>query len=199
GQATVVGGTITGNSAGKAGGIYTEGTVSLTGTAITANQASNQGGGVFIQSGTVTMGGNAIVSGNRATGLNGGLSQGGGVYNAGGLLTTTATTFAYDTADAGGALYIYNFGTMHLNAVTVVHHGRATNIGGGLLNFGVAHATGVTFDQNFAVNRGGGLFSATQALTTVTNGTVTGSRAQFGGGVYNEIGSGTDLAGTTVA
>src|SRR6185503_410965 len=186
GQATVVGGTITGNSAGKAGGIYTEGTVSLTGTAITANQASNQGGGVFIQSGTVTMGGNAIVSGNRATGLNGGLSQGGGVYNAGGLLTTTATTFAYDTADAGGALYIYNFGTMHLNTGTVVTDSRATNIGGGLLSFGVVTAQNTTFSDNTATNRGGGIFTAVLTQISLTDATLQRNTAPVGGGLYVE-------------
>jgi predicted outer membrane repeat protein len=199
GQVTVSGGGVTGNTAvTNAGAIYSEGALTLTGTQVTANRANNKGGALFIQNGTATLGGSTVVRGNRATGLNGGLGQGGGAFVGDGLLVTTATTFAFDTADAGAALYNYN-GTMRLNAGTVVNDNRATNIGGGLLNFSGVAATGATFSRNTATNQGGAIFTYAVASTSLTNSAITGNRSAFGGGLYDYTNAIVTLVGTRVA
>ncbi len=74
------GGTITGNTSVNGGGIFNFGTVTLDGDAtITGNTAQDNGGGIFNNSGTVTLNGNATITGNTAQ------DNGGGIYNSGTL------------------------------------------------------------------------------------------------------------------
>ena len=90
--ATEPGVTITGNTAPDGGGIYAAGTVTIGGNAkITGNSASK--GGIYVaDGGNVTIQANVEITGNEATGT-GDNGLGGGVYNAG--------TFTMD----GGAIY----------------------------------------------------------------------------------------------
>src|SRR5438067_100316 len=99
GTLNVINCTLSGNTAGFAGGIFNNsGTVTITNSTISGNSTSNDGGGIFSNSGTVTIT-NSTISGNSATA--GGSSSGGGVYNKpGGGSTVNArnTVIAKNTA-----------------------------------------------------------------------------------------------------
>ena len=105
---TMTGGAIAKNEAEVGGGIWSKGTVTLSGDCIVesntahsveSNTAQNNGGGIW-SAGTVTLSGDCIVEGNTAQ------NSGGGVYLSGGSLTVDGNaSIAKNEAPYGGALY----------------------------------------------------------------------------------------------
>ncbi len=96
-QLTIVNTTISGNSAGAAGGgIYNfDSPVTITNSTISGNNGGDQGGGIYNYEDTVVLL-NSTVSGNMA-------SEGGGIYNAGSaLLTHTALKNTIVANSTGG-------------------------------------------------------------------------------------------------
>jgi len=72
GKLTLTNVTLSGNSTGDAGGIYSYGTATLTNVTITGNTASGTAGGVYnYKNGTMSMT-NVTISGNTATSDGGG-------------------------------------------------------------------------------------------------------------------------------
>jgi hypothetical protein len=126
----------------EGGGIYNDGGLNVTNSALSANVSSvsglHNGGGIFnTDNGTLTMS-NSLLADNEAHTFVG--SGGGGLYMAG-TGTITNSTFAGNSSigaapnDYGGG--IYNIGTLTLTHCTLSGN-NATN-GGGLYNLGILH------------------------------------------------------------
>ncbi|MEH2467711.1 choice-of-anchor Q domain-containing protein [Nostoc sp.] len=164
GTLTLSNASISSNNAETGGGIYNTGTLKVSNSTISDNTAGYYAGGIYNDGGTLTVS-NSTISGN-----NGGSSYysdgfGGGIYNRGGTATVSNSTISNNSGGDGGG--IYNSGTLLVNNTTIngnsifayVGH---SDIGGGIYNSGIA---------------------------TVTNSTISGNKAHFGGGIYNNGGT----------
>ena len=115
-----------GNTGGNGGGVLNAGTLIVTNSTFTANQAgsggaiSNASGGA----GTVTITGSTF-SGNTAT-------NGGAIYNSGNAVTITNSTFTGNSATAGGAI-LGDGGLITLRNVTISGN-SAVGSGGGIFD-----------------------------------------------------------------
>jgi hypothetical protein len=167
-----------------AGGLFNQGTLSLTNCTVTRTN----GRGLF-NDGTMSLT-NCTVSGNSATG-------GGGLYNQGTLSLTDCTVSDNKAISEGGGLD--NERTATLTDCTVT--GNTAGGGGGLFCQGTATLTDCTVTGNTTQSGGGGLYSRVQETLTLTNCTVSGNSAPQGGGlfVYNPFSGTTTLSNTIVA
>lgn len=77
GELTITGSEISGNTASNGGGIATAKVLTVESTRITGNTAADAGGGIFLNSGTTTLGAGVTISGNTSGGDAG---TGGGIY-----------------------------------------------------------------------------------------------------------------------
>jgi predicted outer membrane repeat protein len=140
---TITNSTVSGNTAGEGGGIFTEGTskVTMTDSTVSGNSASVTGGGM-LSNAPLTMT-NSTVSENSAR------SYGGGII-AGGTLTLTNSTVSGNTASVGSGGGIYSSGALTLTNSTV--SGNSAPAGGGIYNNG---GTLTTANSIFANSTGG--------------------------------------------
>lgn len=178
--------TVTGGTAASGGGIYNNsGTITITSSTISGNSASS-GGGIYNNGGTVTIT-SSTISGNSASG-------GGGVYNHDGGLTLTQSTISGNTATRGGG--IYNLGTQAAGATVTVQGGSlmansASRDGGGIANLAGQGSTAeltvenVDTRQNQASQGGaisvGGL-SSSSVVVTVSDSAISANTVTAGGG-----------------
>jgi hypothetical protein len=164
------------NYPGEGGGIYTAGTMNLTGVTLTSNSA-NEGGAIGIGGGTVTLT-NCTVTGNFAvTGTY--TPEGGGIFNYGALTITGSTISNNTVSSTAGA-----------------SGGGIFNANVGLTSVGVLNVTNSTISGNSAPQEGGGIFSESGTLT-LTNSTVSGNSSYQGSGIEND-GTGT-VTGSTIS
>ena len=157
------------------GGVYNQGTLTITNSTISDNSASEFGGGIYNQ-GTLTIM-NSTFSGNTAA------SNGGGVYQrSGSTLTITNSTFSGNSAGGrGGGVAIIDSGVTIMNSM--FSGNTAGSEGGAVSSFGgVITITNSIISSNSAVI-GGGVSSLDSF--TITNSIVTGNSATDGGGAYN--------------
>ncbi|MCH5282267.1 MAG: hypothetical protein J1E59_01260 [Treponema sp.] len=136
GSFTMEGGTISGNQAEYGGGVSSDGTVTMSGSAtissnistgdaggvyvagstfamsgsatISSNTSARAGGGVHINRGTLTMSGNSAINGNTSTGDGGGVyvASNGAFTMSGGEISGNVSKNTGDTA-GGGGVYVY--------------------------------------------------------------------------------------------
>ncbi|MCI5129658.1 MAG: hypothetical protein D3907_14500, partial [Candidatus Electrothrix sp. AUS3] len=186
----------------QGGGIYNEGTVTLTNSTVSGNtvydptttvKASIKGAGIYNE-GTVTLT-NSTVSGNTASPAPY-HSFGGGIYNRGtGTVILTNSTVsgntAYSSWSYGGG--IYNTGTVTLMNSTVSGNTSSSSIfasashssshGGGICSLnGTVTLTNSTVSGNTAISSsssswsaGGGIYNDNEGIVTLTNSTVSGN------------------------
>lgn len=156
GNVTITGSVISGNTGFEGGAVFFEnGTLTVTNSTIT-NNVANYGGGLTNYSGTLIMS-NSVMSKNKAIPYNGNPSFGGG------MLSTTA----HDTI-AGSII-----------------SGNSATKGGGLAVYGTATISNTTISKNSATYRGGGIYNGVGHTLTVTSSTISGNKADTGGGVSN--------------
>jgi hypothetical protein len=184
---TISGGNLTGNGA-SGGGIYNEGTLSLTNSLISDNRVAVLdlrstifGGGIY-NTGSLSLT-NSVVNNNSANGCgtlmscNSGASGiGGGIYNTG-MLTLTDTSITNNQAIGG------------FDAFSV-----AKAFGGGIYNTGTANLINSPVSGNSSVSKisaGGGIYNTN--ILNLTNSPISGNRASsgpingssvLGGGIY---------------
>jgi uncharacterized repeat protein (TIGR01451 family) len=187
---------VLGNSAFQGGGVYVNtdtATLDARGGAISRNSASDDGGGVFVVYGTVTLSGTQV-SGNTASDDGGGvfLYQGTGRLNAAG--GEIKRNFAVSD---GGGVYVA-FGTATLSG-TQVYSNSASDDGGGMYVYqGTATLSGAQVYSNAASDQGGGVFvERGVARLEASAGAINHNFASFGGGVCVTFGTAT-LNGTQV-
>jgi hypothetical protein len=139
--------TISGNQATGGGGIDNFGTANISNSTISGNQASDCGG-IYNSFGTLTIS-NSTISGNQATGV-----AGGGICNPLGTLTISNSTISgnQSTWDSGG---IDNFGTLTISNSTISGN-QATQDGGGIYNAGTVNISNSTISGNQVTGGGGG-------------------------------------------
>jgi hypothetical protein len=183
-----------GSTAGAGGGLFNQGTLTLTDCTIFGNSGANAGGGLFNQ-GALTLT-DCTISGNS------GAIGGGGLANQGTATLTGCTISSNSAGDAGGGLFNLIESGVTLTDCTV--SGNSAGGGeGGLYNGGTATLTGCTVSGNSAANFGGlynvGVGSGTVTLTdTIVAGNtdnggagdITGGGAGNVTGTYNLIGTG---------
>jgi hypothetical protein len=165
------------------GGIYNQGTLTVTQCTLSGNSVSqnSSGGGIFNLGGTLTVT-NSTLSGNSA-------GAGGGIFNAanvGSTVTLTSSTLSGNSAGDGGG--IFNQGTLSVTSSTLSGNSAPTGAGGGIFNQGgTLTVTSSTFSGNSAHasgggNGGGGIYNS--GPLTVTRSTFSGNSANAGGGIY---------------
>lgn len=148
---------ISNNNATTSGGaIYNSGTATITNNTFAGNTASTAGGAVY-NTGTTTVSGNNF-SGNSAT-------NGGAIYNTG-TTTLTDTNFTNNTASTSGGA-IYNTGTLNIKASaggTTTFTGNTAN---GISN--AIHLSGGTVHVNAGAN---GTITFADKITSSSNANV---------------------------
>ena len=194
--------TITHGSAVEGGGIYNEGTLTLTDCVVTNNEAANLGGGISNESGVLVLT-NCTVSSNSA-------QSAGGIYNVSSASATlTNCTVSANTATpySGGGIYNQVNSTLTLTNSTVSGN-SAGNGGGGIINdySSTALLTNCTVADNSASNifgngGGGGIWDRQEvgnSISTLQNTIVVGNSAGPGPDVLGPvISSGFNLIGNT--
>ncbi len=182
---------VKGNSAAYGGGIYISQSGKIKSTldnvTVVGNTAEQNGGGIYIDIGPVTLNRVSVLE-NEA-----GKGNGGGIYNApSGVLTVTESTIASNNAYLyGGGLYNKS-GTVSMQRSAV--HSNTATAGGGMMNLGNnAKMTliNVTIGDNHAGQAGGvgnGELSESSTLN-IMNATIASNGAQAGGGLYYRSGT----------
>lgn len=185
---------LNGNGTNGGGIQLNSGNLTLTDVMLTNNDASNQGGALYIGSSnsTVTLTDVTIASNTAATG--------GGIYN-NGTLTADNLTLSNNYGSNGGGLY--NNGTAILeNQSTVQRNGtndtQTMLSGGGIYNTTPAMLTIIDSDvANNEANNGAGIYNEGTLQLTNANLGSNNEAAQTGGGLYNSAGSQATLANSS--
>ncbi|MBX2999504.1 MAG: hypothetical protein KF893_13390 [Caldilineaceae bacterium] len=167
-------------SLGPGGGIYNNGTLTVTNSLITGNEAE-YGGGLANYMGDVTIT-NSTLSGNTA-------DYGGGIANYLGNMTIADSTLSGNTADYGGGL-ISNMGDVTI-ADSILSGNTAYFSGGGIARYaGTLTVTNISIFSNTAnLGAGGGIYNILGPLE-VTESTIFSNTAYLsGGGIANISGT----------
>ena len=164
------------------GGTDSEPTV-LKGLTITGGSIANDGGGVYVASGTVTLE-DCTVTGNH---LSGPRSLGAGICNRSTLTVTNCIVSGNTTEGYGGG--IFNSGTLTVTDTVITENQNC----GIYQNQGTATVTDSMIAENSA-DTGGGIYHSSGTLT-LTNCTVSGnSAARYGGGIFTLFLSPSDIS-----
>jgi len=191
-------GSVVGGGVGG-GAIFNDGTLTITSSTISGSVENQTGGGAIANnSGTVKVYGSTL-SGNTDTAhsLVGPVGIGGGaIYSTGtvDLYNSTITgnkCGAFDAYGGGGGIYEKG-GTLNLTGCTltgnVADNGSGEGYGGAIYSkqgsTTVTNCTIGTVAQGNTARAGGGLSNSGGSLT-VTNSTVSGNTAEFGGGILS--------------
>ena len=202
GSFIMIDGTISGNTAEYGGGVYvdantgkTDDSFTMEGGTISGNTAVDDGGGVYITGGKVTIKNNASITSNTAT------ENGGGIYNNGYLIMEGGTIGGNGFDDEGiitkngGGVYVAEKAEFVMEGGTIGEtleedKNTATNNGGGVYVDLKANFTMIdgTISNNTA-NSGGGVYVHSTNMTdggifTMNNGTISNNKSNNGGGVY---------------
>jgi hypothetical protein len=192
GTTTLIGCTLSGNSAENGGGLYNfMGSAELADCTVSGNSAEI-GAGVDTNNGTTTLFG-CSVSGNSAA------AQGGGVFNYSGTTNVTDCVVSGNSAANSGGLGNYHYGTTILTDSSVSGNVASSNGGGVVTNYSTTTLTNCTVSGNSAAT-GGGLYTDNNGATSLSNSTVSGNSAiGDGGGVFTNSGGTTTMADSTVS
>jgi parallel beta-helix repeat protein len=199
---TITNSSLTANTASNGGGgVFVQGPTTLSGCVIDNNIGGSGGGGVWQQSATASLGmTGCTVNGNQATVST---AHGGGVFSQG-TTTVSNCTIANNTVGSnGGGIYVQGAG-LTITGTTVSGNSATNSVGKGGGVFCQAPLTmfNTTINANRAGNGGGLAFVSGSSTTgTVTDSTVTDNRAFFGlaqGGGIDVTGTGAFNLGDTI-
>jgi predicted outer membrane repeat protein len=194
--------TISGNgtpSYGFGGGIYGQGTISITDSEISGNRANGSsaiGGGIY-NVGTLTIT-NSTISGNFSDVRYG---MAGGIYSDGALTITKSTI----SGNYGGGMWgsvggVYSHGTLTITDSTVADNSACVG-GGGIQSNGTLTISNCTISGNNSHHGSGGIES--YGTLTVTNSTLSGNSSNVEWGtasVYSYDPNGTSkIESTTIS
>ena len=178
-------------SARDGGGIFNfvGGSVTITDSTFTDNSAQEQGGAIFNSGGTLASFGTVNLDHCRLSGNSAG--KGGGIFNdVGGRVTIDSSMLSRNFARRGGGA-ISNGGTTYITDSTLSDNSALTFLeftaGGAILNEGVIGVWGATLANNSA-SVGGGIRNVAAGRVALTNCTLSGNLATFGGGGIQNLG-----------
>ncbi|MBO4739145.1 MAG: T9SS type A sorting domain-containing protein, partial [Bacteroidales bacterium] len=166
------------------------GTTTLNATSITKNEATTNGGAIYLNDGTLTFASNASTIGGAWTDRNTAV-DGAGLYMAGGKCTTSvAQTISYNTASGNGGGVYFGGGTPTLTSALTLSYNKAANGGGLYTNASfTAGSAKLVLTGDTATTSGGGLYVKT-GTTSLNKISITKNKAtNNGGGIY--VSSGT--------
>ena len=165
---------------GNGGGVHISGADSrflAINSSFTGNQAANDGGALWNQTGSSMVLRNDVTSFGSKLDLNASGGDGGGIYNKGRLVVQD-TFFDRNTSDSdGGAIFTTEDGASFLTRLNVMDN-IAAELGGGLANFGNLAVVDSVFENNEATD--GGAIAAIQGVTSQ-------GRNTFAGNTPNDI------------
>lgn len=192
------------NSSSSGGGIFSYGTINITGGTISNNTAEATGGGVWVAK-KLTMSAGTITN-NTAGGAGGGITityqtssasvatisggtisnntagaSGGGIFvhsssSLKSTLTYSVATISGNTADnLGGGIYSSTDSTTTINSGTITNNTATTSSGGGIASEGTLKITGGSITKNTGHVRGGGVWA--RGSFTMSGGTIGGINA----------------------
>lgn len=212
-DAVISGVTIEGGNAtsGNGGGIFNDEVLTLNNSTVTGNTASDQGGGIATDLGTQTTLNDDVISDNAAQGNDGGgvFVSSGNLTITGGTIGGVGSTSPFDQGNqanqGGGAVSFQSSGQLSLSGVTIggenstQGNSSGNRAGGVYTQDGDATFSDDTITDNTTVNGGGGVYveSGTASFTNETindNSATTGD----GGGVY-VFGGTTTFSGNTIS
>ncbi|MHC5598489.1 MAG: beta strand repeat-containing protein [Nostoc sp.] len=208
----VINSIISGNSAGvDGGGIYNFGMITVTNSTISGNTALKGGGGIYnggftypgyrspdsVAYGNLTVS-NTSISGNHA-------STGGGIYNNGILSVSYSTISKNYATDYGGGIYNSSFNEFSISypdnyfkldssrynilGIVTVSHSRISDNTAGTSGGGIYNDADQDFGKIDYFIKGTDLIATITydglGIVKVSNSSITGNQAQFGGGIYN--------------
>ena len=183
--------TTTGNGGG---GIFSLGTLIVTGGTISDCIAGRSGGGIYAYGGTAECSGGVAFSGCKATG-SGSVGSGGGIcINSGVTVNVSGCTFVLCKANASGG-GIWNAGELDVSNTSFTTC-SANNNGGGVCNDGGTVTMSGTAKITGNNASGGGGVAVNSGSFTMENGTISNNTANNGGGVYTKNGTVTMTGGT---
>ena len=188
---------------GNGGGIHIGGDGSLTvdGGRVSENRAGAEGGGIWNNTGTLTVKGNASIFGNVAMGDEAD-QGGGGLYNNGGgtiVLSENVEVLenkATGTSGSGGGI-LNNTGATLTIMDSRIAYNEANRAGGGIEDASgsgsMVEITNTDFEYNrvnFAPGNGGAVHVGGDGDLMITGGMVSNNSAgQEGGGLWNSVGT----------
>jgi predicted outer membrane repeat protein len=189
----VVQNSTTRGSGNPGGGIATYAALTITGSTISGNRATNSNGGGIYAANNLTIKGSTI-SGNNASGTGGGIFGGGGKY---GPLQISGSTISGNTAAGGGGIAHIpgKYAADNDLVESTVNGNNATDFGAGIALYDLGN-TGESFDitRSTISNNGGtgtGLLGGGVATSNAvagtfrtTNSTISGNGADKAGGVF---------------
>ncbi|MBK8049335.1 MAG: hypothetical protein IPK16_20790, partial [Anaerolineales bacterium] len=166
--------------AGRGGGLYNLGALTLSEMIFAENAATSYGGGIYSE-GVLTLT-NGMVTNNTAD------DSGGGIFNTVGLLVVKQSTIAGNRAVASGAAFTIVWGPRSPSPTapsTATWRSPGSVGGGALFNAGPATIANSTFAGNQATATGGAIYN-TRHVLTLTQSSLVGNAATIdGGGIYN--------------
>ncbi len=198
GSVVVENATISGNSSAFGGGIFNEGALSISGSTIENNSATDQGGGLYLccsNNGMVsaTLNGDTIVDNSSPIG--------GGIANFATLSVTDSTIENNSATYQGGGIFVavYPNGMASATLTGDKILCNSSTFGGGIYNRGTLTDDGSTIEKNSA-SQGGGIYddnggTITLAGTMIEQNTATAAYCYGGGGIFN-VGTLTDKCST---
>jgi LPXTG-site transpeptidase (sortase) family protein len=166
-------------SLGEGGGIFNEGALTITNSTLFRNEAVSANGGGISNRGDLTIT-NSTFSDNKAH------SGGGGAFIWTGSVTIENSTFSDNTTafDGGGIFHLD--GDLTISNSTISDN-TADSTGGGIYNRGTLTIADSTISSNTAGSGGGGIYIR-EGTVTIENSTISGNTADnfHGGGIYNQ-------------
>ena len=184
---------IEGISAEFGGGVYNQGTLTLSDSVVTENFAGG-GGGIF-NGAKITIR-NTLITGNKSPGYGGGIFNGGilhavnivlednvagtgaGINNWGDASLVGAIINRNRADSTGGGIQNSSIGVMTLDSSTVSHNGSV--VAGGIYNFGWLEIVNGTISNNAATSAAG---IHSRGTLTLANSTINGNSGRDGGGL----------------
>ena len=181
----ITGGIADGTGATDGGGVYNQGTLTLSADNLYGNVATNADGGAIYnaRAGTLTVSSCQIYANSAA-------DSGGGIDNEGGLNVIGDSSLTNNTAVVGAGIFNSGWGTAVIGGYTTIDENTAVQEGGGVANFGAFTMNGGRIDSNnvtgnaMGQNGGGYYGESTGATATLTGVDLSSNSAGKGGGFY---------------
>jgi hypothetical protein len=181
-SASLTGLTITGgNTSGNGGGLYNEGTASLTDCIIESNTSTSSahdtgGGGIFNSANSQLTLDACTLAGNSSS------RDGGGLFNQGTATLAACTVDSNSVSVNGGGLFNDASAAITVTGTTISGN-FASGAGSGLNNDGTAALVDCTISGDTGAFAGGGISQYDPGSISLTNCTLSGNSGRYGGGL----------------